>query len=111
MDRVTAHLRELSSRSRRVVTLHYLDGYSCREIGNQLSIPEGTVKRILHESRNSLRASMGIAVPRATGGRAMKAKTGPRHLVWWINGNWPGPYMQGLLPQSICLAVNKTAKT
>lgn len=114
VDRVTAHLHELSSRSRRVITLHYVDGYSCREIGNQLSIPEGTVKRILHESRNSLRASMGIAAPRVTGGREMqtaKRKRGPRHLVWWINGNWPGPYMQVLLPQSICLAVNKTART
>lgn len=111
IERVTAHLHELSSRSRRVITLHYLDGYSCREIGTQLHIPEGTVKRILHESRNSLRASMGMAIPRVTGGREMKARTGPRHLVWWINGNWPGPYMQGLLAQSICLTANKTAKS
>ena len=109
--KVRAQLHELSSRSRRVITLHYLDGYSCREIGNQLSIPEGTVKRILHESRNSLRASMGVEIPRVTGGREMKVATGPRRLIWWINGYWPGPYMQDLLTQSICLSVNKTAKT
>ena len=110
-DAVRAHLHELSSRSRRVITLHYLDGYSCREIGNQLRIPEGTIKRILHESRNSLRASMGVELPRATGGREMSTKTGPRDLVWWINGIYPGPYVRDKLTESICLAVNKTAKT
>lgn len=109
-DSVRASLHELSSRSRRVITLHYLDGYSCREIGNQLSIPEGTVKRILHESRNSLRARMGAAVPR-TGGHQMSTKTGPRHLVFWVNGHWPGPYVRDKLTESVCLAVNKTAKT
>ena len=109
-ERVRANLHELSSRSRQVITLHYLDGYSCREIGNQLSIPEGTVKRILHESRNSLRARMGAAVPR-TGGRKMSTKTGPRDLVFWVNGHWPGPYVRDKLTESVCLAVNKTAKT
>lgn len=112
-DQVRTHLAELSDRNRRVIALHYLDGYSCREIGAQLSIAEGTVKRVLHESRNDLRASIGARDP-TTGGTKMqtaKKKTGPRHMSWWINGNWPGQYMGSLLAQSICLAANKTPKS
>jgi len=112
-ERVRAALDELSARSRQVVTLHYLDGYACREIGLRLAIPEGTVKRILHESRNSLRVSMGV---RTTGGiETMTAtkdlKRGPRDMAWWINGDWPGPFMSTTLARSICLAANKRPKT
>lgn len=44
-------LAELSARDRRIVVMHYLDGCSCREIGESLAIPAGTVKYILSESR------------------------------------------------------------
>jgi len=57
---VRASLEELSTRHRRIVTLHYLDGYSCREIGARLNLPTGTIKRILHESRASLRGSTAL---------------------------------------------------
>ena len=112
-ERVRAALAELSARSRQVVTLHYLDGYACREIGLRLAIPEGTVKRILHESRNSLRVSMGVA---KTGGiEPMKGtkeiKRGPRDMAWWINGNWPGPIMSTTFARTICLVANKTPMT
>lgn len=114
-ERVRMSLSELSTRSRQVVTLHYLDGYSCKEIGDRLGVPAGTVKRILHESRNSLRSKIGIS--KGDVGRmevldkAKSARKGPRRLVWWINGDWPGPMMRGLLAQSICLALNKEPKT
>ncbi len=116
-ERIRASLSELSARSRTVVTLHYLDGYSCREIGSRLEIPVGTVKRILHESRNSLRQSMGVAASvkgepeMAVAGESKRTKTGPRSLVSWIYGECgPGNMMRGTLPQSVCLAVNKAAK-
>ena len=114
-QRVRSSLSELSARSRQVVTLHYLDGYSCREIGDRLGVPTGTVKRILHESRNDLRSRMGIA---KGDGRRMEVidspretKKGPRSLVWWINGNWPGSMFETLLAQSIALTVNKQPMT
>lgn len=106
--RVRAALEELSARSRQVITLHYLDGYSCREIAQRLDLTEGTVKRILHESRNSLRAKMGGITPMAT---TDSARRGPRDMAWWINGSWPGSIMNSTLARSICLAANKKLKT
>jgi RNA polymerase sigma-70 factor, ECF subfamily len=112
-ERVRAALQELSARSREVVTLHYLDGYACREIGLRLAIPEGTVRRILHESRKSLRVSMGVE-PRG-GSKPMTAtrdgERGPRDMEWWINGNWPGPIMSTTLARTVCLVANKTPMT
>jgi RNA polymerase sigma-70 factor, ECF subfamily len=115
-DRIRESLLELSSRNREVMVLHYLDGYSCNEISGRLSIPVGTVKRILHESRNHLRTGMGIVAiaPQPGGGSSKmetKKKPGPRHLEWWINGTWPGPIMDGLMPRAICLAANRKAKS
>jgi RNA polymerase sigma-70 factor (ECF subfamily) len=107
-ERVRASLSELSARSRQVVTLHYLDGYSCKEIGGRLGVPTGTVKRILHESRNSLRNKMGIT--KGDIGRMVvldRSKKGPRRLDWWISGNWPGNMMGSLIAQSIALTTNK----
>lgn len=110
-ENVRASLSELSARSRQVVTLHYLDGYSCKEIGSRLNLPVGTVKRILHESRNSLRNRIGITKG-AIGQMEVKSKTkGPRRLVWWISGDWPGDMLSSLISQSIVLTVNKKAHT
>jgi len=113
-DRVRASLNELSTRNRTVVVLHYLDGYSCREIGDRLGIPAGTVKRILHESRNNLRASMGVDARRKkempTAVKTKQPVTGPRRMVWWMYGDGaPWHLIGGLLHESIYLTVNKKA--
>lgn len=116
-ERIRVSLDELSTRNRTVVVLHYLDGYSCVEIGAQLGLPTGTVKRILHESRNNLRAGMGLGtdisstrgepVPMAS---KLKDRKGPRNLRTWIDGNGGyGPLGRALV-QSICLATNKVAR-
>lgn len=45
----------LPEKSRLVVTLHYLSGYSCREIGESLDMPENAVAQHLHRARRKLR--------------------------------------------------------
>lgn len=107
--RIAEILAELSALSRRIVVMHYLDGCSCREIGESLGIPPGTIKRILHESRNSLRASS----EQTRGVDEMSQKNqGPRRMKWWISGaEWPHGVMDSVLRQSICLTINKSGLT
>jgi RNA polymerase sigma factor (sigma-70 family) len=45
----------LSSTLRQTVTLYYINGYTQREVASFLGVPEGTVKRRLHDARNTLR--------------------------------------------------------
>ncbi|MEN6357630.1 MAG: RNA polymerase sigma factor [Armatimonadota bacterium] len=106
--RIDEMLAELSVLNRKIIVMHYLDGCSCREIGESLGMPPGTVKRILHESRKSLRTSSELM--RGVSEMAQK-KQGPRHMEWSVNGEWPGSVMDSLLKQSICLTINKTALT
>jgi len=105
-QRVADALAVLSARDRRVVVLHYLDGLSVREVSQRMDLPAGTVKRVLHESRNSMRREMGIMT------RPGPTEDGPRRLIWWLNGDGgPGHMMHGLLPGAICLAANQKART
>ncbi len=114
---VRAGLRELSARHRRVVTLHYLDGYSCKEIGVRLALPAGTVKRILHESRNALRAQLGVSdISELTKRRSKqmekhtaKRSAGPRQVWWWVWG-W-GRFSLNRLQLTILLTINKEDKS
>lgn len=117
-DRVRASLNELSIRNRRVVVMHYLEGYSCKEIGHQLDVPTGTVKRILHESRNNLRQQLGIAEPtkRIMTGELLMATqakhTGPKRLCYFTGGDlMPKGLMEFDIAHSICLSTNKQSKT
>jgi len=49
------YLVQLPVATRRICSLHYLDGFSVREIAAALAISEGTVKWHLSESRNRLK--------------------------------------------------------
>jgi RNA polymerase sigma factor (sigma-70 family) len=106
--RVRAGLSELTRRQRQVLELFYLEGLSCQEIAQRLEIPEGTVKRRLHDSRNHLRKEwikMTDSKP-ATGAC--------RQLSTWFWGNShreTQKALQSLLAQSVALAINKQAKT
>lgn len=121
IERIRIGLSEVSARHRQVITLYYLDGYSCGEIGSRLKIPSGTVKRILFESRRSLCAGMGL--PTGAGKPKGDRKTmsavpkppsngvGSRDLTWWVNGYFPGGRINSSLAHAICLAINKQALT
>ncbi len=51
-------LQALDARQRIILTLFHLDGYSLREIGQILSIPQGTVKNRLFRGRQKLRDAL-----------------------------------------------------
>ena len=51
-----AALRQLSPILRESVVLHYFMGFSVKEIAGFLEVPEGTVKRRLHDARGSMRS-------------------------------------------------------
>jgi RNA polymerase sigma-70 factor, ECF subfamily len=109
-ERAREALAELSARHRQVMVLHYLQGFGCAEIGARLGLPEGTVKRILHEARAHAREECG-AMP--------KAPQAPvRRLYYWINGSYDCrvprnifAIMDTALPETICLCVSKRAKS
>lgn len=116
-DSLVEHIHDglaaLSARHRQVITLHYLDGYTCQEIAAQLGLAAGSVKRILHESRNRLRS--GLTPLRRGGVMPMSTDhSGPKELTYLFSGqNFGKIYqlLQARLVKSCCLTVNKTAKS
>ena len=59
-EKLREAVNALSAALRDTVRLHYLAGYTVREISALLSVPEGTVKRRLHEGRKQLRRGFGV---------------------------------------------------
>ena len=53
---VTVAIGELPDTQRTVLTLHYLDGLSVREIATVLDVPPGTVKSRLFHARQALKS-------------------------------------------------------
>jgi len=111
VEYIRASLEELSARNRSVLVWHYLDGLSVREIAGRLGIPEGSVKRILHNSRNSLRALFGLPIRKGAISTMTTESTSPgRNLLWWVNGRPPHDTpLDSLLGQTVILTVNKKA--
>ncbi|HEU5218990.1 MAG TPA: sigma-70 family RNA polymerase sigma factor [Gemmatimonadales bacterium] len=61
-DRLTAELEKLPERLRIPVVLHDVEGFTHREIGEMLDIPQGTSKARLFEARARLREALaGVA--------------------------------------------------
>ena len=56
-------LAALPPGSAEAATLHYLDQLSCREIARRLAVPQGTVKRRLHDARLKLRELLARQIP------------------------------------------------
>ena len=52
-------LSELPQKYRTILVLHYMEGYSMREVAQILSITQGTVSSRLHYARGQLRALLG----------------------------------------------------
>ena len=61
-DRLTTELERLPERLRMPVVLHDIEGFTHREIGEMLDIPQGTSKARLFEARARLREALaGVA--------------------------------------------------
>jgi RNA polymerase sigma factor (sigma-70 family) len=54
------YLDKLPPATRAVCSLHYIEGYAIKEIAEQLSLSEGTIKWHLSESRNRLKSLFSI---------------------------------------------------
>ena len=55
---VRGAVKELSDAQQRVIERFYLQGQKISEIAREMSLPEGTVKRRLHDAREKLRARL-----------------------------------------------------
>ena len=98
----------LSDRDRRVMILHYLEGYTCEEVADHLGLAASSVRRILSTSRRAVRKECQAM--------AETQRKGPRRLNFWISGSVPPgrwnifEHMRPVLAQSVCLAANKEPK-
>ncbi|MFC3749004.1 RNA polymerase sigma factor [Paenibacillus sp. GCM10012306] len=93
----------LASGYREMVVAYYFEGVRLADIAKRLSLPEGTVKRKLHECRKNMRE--GIEMAREVGLRSFKAEDisfsksgldGKDGLPWQL--------IQRLIPKNILLA-------
>jgi RNA polymerase sigma-70 factor, ECF subfamily len=103
-------LAQLSVRERQITILHYLEGRSCEEIARQVGLAVGSIKRLLHNSRHKMRKECQNMTE--------TLRKGPRHLAQWMSGEVPhgkwdahGRINASVLARTICLIVNKEAKT
>ena len=58
-DRLKKALGKLSERSRAVIVLHDVEGFTHAEIGEMLGIPGGTARSDLHHARQKLKGLLG----------------------------------------------------
>ena len=56
--RIQRAVDALSDVHRETVTLYYINGYTCEEVGDFLDVPTGTVKRRLFDARKQLKKEM-----------------------------------------------------
>ena len=56
--RLRAALRQLPDDERTLLSLHYIDGLSVRELADVFKLPAGTVKSRLHHARGQLRKAV-----------------------------------------------------
>lgn len=67
---ISRALTELSAEHKSVLLLAVVEGFTCREIAEILSVPIGTVMSRLSRARQALRARFEPAAPKARHGRA-----------------------------------------
>ncbi|MBD3922485.1 RNA polymerase sigma factor [Paenibacillus sp. PR3] len=93
----------LASGYREIIVAYYFDGERIGTIARRLGLPEGTVKRKLHECRTNMRE--GIEMAREVGVRSFKAEN-----IWFSKSGRDGddgsPWklIQRLIPKNILFA-------
>ncbi len=79
---VLASLHSLTAANRSCIRLHYLEGYSVKEVAARLGIPRGTVKRRLHDARVQLRQAMPQYAPERRGQMITRLEGLTWHPTW-----------------------------
>lgn len=100
---VIVELSRLSESYRSIAVLHYIHGRGLKEVAASLGIPEGTVKRRLHEARLIIKRGM-LTVKTPT-----TRSYDPDILSLVMNGNNTGavwPYMRRLLSRNVLSAAS-----
>ena len=98
----------LSEKYRRATILYYIDGRSCREIAQTLTISESMVKYLLFKSRNILKE--GMSMERTLGELSYNPKT----LIPLYHGEGPNcfcSFMESKIKQNIISACYNDALT
>ena len=85
-DRLRGAVNALTNALRDTVQLHYIDGFSVREIADLLDVPEGTVKWRLSEGRKQLRRGFGVP-EEGEGKLAARVKRQIEELKRWAAKN------------------------
>lgn len=98
----------LASGYREIVVAYYFEGERLADIARKLGMPEGTVKRRVHECRMNIRE--GIEMAREVGLRSFKAE----HISFsksGSDGNDGSPWriIQRLIPKNILLAAYRSS--
>jgi len=112
-DEIAALRRELALLTRDfrdIVVAYYFNGERIADIAARLGLPEGTVKRRLHECRKSIRE--GIEMARETGVRSFKAD----EVDFSASGQMfrdglPWRLINRLIPKNILLAAYRNPMT
>ena len=81
-------LNKLSENEQTVITLHYLGGMRCEEIGKFLDVPLNTIKSRLHRARKRLREEE-LMVRKTLGGFELPDNL-TANIMEWIQMNEPG---------------------
>jgi RNA polymerase sigma-70 factor (ECF subfamily) len=79
---ILASLRSLTAANRSCIRLHYLEGYSVKEVAARLGVPGGTVKRRLHDARIQLRQTVPQYAPERRGQMIRRLEGLTWHPTW-----------------------------
>lgn len=130
-ERISDALATLTEMQADAVTLFYMEGYSIVECAAMLEVPQGTIKRRLHDARQRLKKEMAdmvkehlkeFALPedyrvviekpsRLPSNRNTLCWFGDRWLLIWQDGIWWGPERWRCNNFEYWLSESKDAKT
>ena len=77
---VMEEVDRLPAPQREALVLHYIDGYSQKDIASFIGRPEGTVRRLIHEARRTLRKEHDSMARKSIAARRPRRSTSRRSI-------------------------------